>query len=150
MTQQSLIRRDRIHIDDSYHATYEDLTTENNGAVQPFKTMKDVFLLAALIGYRSGRRTVLENRRGIFSWAQFTPQEDVPVLQALTIAETGGVEVLRDRDKLLTIVEEYANSGILEIKAQIAETPGNRIGNLVGLLQPWMRLDELTIHGGFK
>ena len=78
----------------------------------------------------------------------FTPQEDVPVLQALAIAETGDVEVLRDRDNLLTIVEEYADGGILDIKSQIAEIPGNRVGNLVGLLQQWLRLDDYTAHGG--
>ena len=61
MTQQTLVRRDRIHINDSYHGIYEDLTTESEGAGQPFKTMKDVFLLSALIGYRTGRRIIVEN-----------------------------------------------------------------------------------------
>ena len=39
------------------------------------------------------------------------------------------------------IAEEYANGGIVEIREQVAEMPGNRIANLVGLLQQWMSVD---------
>ncbi len=138
MTQQPSAQRDRICITESNHAIYEDLTKEREGLPQPFKTMKDLFLLATLIGYRYGQRIPLETRRGIFSWAQFSLQEDIPVLQALAIAETGNVNVLANQDELLTIAEEYANSGIVEIQEQVAEMPGNRIANLVGLLQKWL------------
>ena len=100
--------------------------------------MKDLFLLAALIGYRQEKRLTLEQGTGIFAWAQFSAQEDVPVLRALAIAETGDVNVLANQDELLTIAEEYANGGIAEIQEQVAEMPGNRIANLVGLLQKWM------------
>ena len=138
MTQQISTQRDRIYIDASNHPIYEDLTTEKEGSVQPFKSMKDLFLLAVFIGYRRGQRSPLKTRRGIFAWAQFTPQEDVPVLQALAIAETGNVSVLANQEELLKIAEEYANSGIVEIQEQVAGMPGNRIGNLADLLRQWM------------
>ena len=137
MTQQTS-KHDRICINESHHEIYKNLTTDKKDSPQPFKTMKDLFLLAALIGYRQEKRLTLEQGIGIFSWAQFSSQEDVPVLRALAIAETGDVNVLANQDELLTIAEEYANGGIVEIQEQVAEMPGNRIANLVGLLQKWM------------
>lgn len=141
MTQQSSIQRDRIYIDESHHGLFKELTTETEGVFQPFKTMKDLFLFATLVGYRRGERIILERGVGIFAWAQFSAQEDVPVLRSLAIAETGDVTVLANQDELLTITEEYANSGIVEIREQVAEMPGNRIANLVGLLQKWLPIN---------
>ena len=138
MAQQSPIQRDRIHIDESHHGLYKELTTEKEGLLEPFKTMKDLFLFATLVGYRRGERKSLEKGVGIFAWPQFSAQEDVPALRALAIAETGDVTVLANQNELLTIAEEYANGGIVEIQEQVAEMPGNRIANLVGLLQKWM------------
>ena len=140
MAQQNPIQRDRIHIDESHHGLYKELTTEKEGLLEPFKTMKDLFLFATLVGYQCGERIPLGKGVGIFSWAQFSAQEDVPTLRALAIAETGDVTVLASRDELLTIAEEYANGGIVEIRGQIAEMPGNRIAHLVGLLQRWMSI----------
>ena len=142
MTQQIPIQRDRIHIDESHHDLYKELTTEREGTFQPFKTMKDLFLFATFVGYRRGKRIRLEKRRDIFAWARFSAQEDVPVLRALAVAVTDDVAVLANQDELLTIAEEYANGGISEIREQVAEMPGNRIANLVGLLQKWIVTDK--------
>lgn len=141
--QQSSTQRDRICITESNHAIYEDLTKEKEDLPQPFKTMKDLFLFATLVGYRRGQRIRLETRRGIFSWAQLSLQEDVPVLRALAIAETGNVSVLANQDELLTIAEEYANSGIVEIQEHVAGMPGNRVGNLADLLRQWIAVGAL-------
>lgn len=62
------------------------------------------------------------------------------MLRALAIADTGDVDVLMNQDSLLTIAEEYANSGILEIQKKVAEMPGKRVANLVDLLWGWMPL----------
>ena len=139
---QESTQRDRIHIDESHHEIYEDLTTKReHDDLAPFKTMKDLFLLAALIGYRRGKRIPVEKRRNVFTWAQLSSQEDVPVLRAIAIAETGDVEVLTNSDALLTIVEEYANGGMAEIQEQVAEMPGRGIGNLVGFLGQAIPID---------
>ena len=138
MPQQSPTQRDRIRIDEFHHGLYIELTTEKKDSFQPFKTMKDLFLFATLVGYQRGERINLEKGVGIFAWAQFSAQEDVPVLRSLAIAETGDVTVLANQDELLTIAEEYANGGIVEIREQVAKMPGNRIANLAGLLQKWM------------
>lgn len=146
MAQLSPTHRDRIHIDESHHGLYKELTTEKENSFQPFKTMKDLFLFATLVGYLRGEKIGLKKGIGIFSWAQFSAQEDLPVLRALAIAETGDVTVLASQDELLTIAEEYANGGITEIREQVAEMPGNRIANLVGLLQKWIPTDTSSIN----
>ena len=131
-TETRVTRRDSIHIDLKHHELYSQLT---NGDEAPFKTMKDLFMLAASVGYAQGRRVPLSGqKREIFRWPVFSPQEDIPVLRAIAIAETGDTAVLIDQNEMLTIVEEYANSGIDEIRRDVANLPGSPLGNLVDLL----------------
>ena len=124
-------RRDSVHIDPKHHDLYANLATGDDA---PFKTMKDLFMLSASVGYSRGRRAPLSGQREIFRWPVFSSQEDIPVLRALAIAETGDTAVLVDQNELLTIVEEYANSGIDEIRREVANQPGAPLENLVHLL----------------
>ena len=131
MEQSKSTRRDRIYIDEDKHQIYKDLTEGQNAS---FKTMKDAFMLAACIGYQRDRKMPLKKRVSIFPWTVFSAQEDIPVLRALAITETGDVEVLLDQDRLLMIMEEYANVGIDEIQRNVLELPGIAIENLVNFL----------------
>jgi dnd system-associated protein 4 len=130
-TKPQVTRRDSIHIDRRHHEVYTQLTV---GPEAPFKTMKDLFMLAACVGYSRERRTPLSGQREIFRWPVFSAQEDVPILRAIAIAETGDTDVLVDQDQLLTIAEEYANSGVEEIKLEVAEQPGSPIESLIQYL----------------
>ena len=105
-------RRESVHIDQEHHELYLKLTTDEEA---PFKTMKDLFMLAATVGHTRGHRTPLSRQREIFRWPVFSLQEDVPVLRAIAIAETGSTEVLVDQDQVLAIAGEYANTGIDEV-----------------------------------
>ena len=91
-------------------------------------------MLSASVGYARGRRAPLSGQREIFRWPVFSSQEDIPVLRAIAIAATGETAVLVDQNELLIIVEEYANSGIDEIRKEVAEQPGLRQENLVHFL----------------
>ena len=124
-------RRESVHIDPKHHELYSQLTT---GDEVPFRTMKDLFMLAASVGYARGRRAPLTGLREIFRWPTFTSQEDLPVLGAIAIAETEDTVVLVDQNQLLTIVEEYANSGIDEVRREVANQPGSSRENLVQFL----------------
>ena len=130
-TETRITRQDSVHIDPKHHELYSQLTT---GDEAPFKTMKDLFMLSASVGYARGRRTPLSGQREIFRWPVFSPQDDIPVLRAIAIAETGDTAVLVDQDQLLTIAEEYGNSGIEEIRREVANQPGSPLENLVHLL----------------
>ena len=140
--QQSRKPRDRIRIDKVHHPTYIALTkprkNENHQDLPPFESMKNIFMLATFIGYNEEKRIPLgKDKEMIFAWARFSPEEDVPSLRALALAETENVEVLTDQDRILTIAEEYANGGITEIRKQVEDMPGDRITNLVDLLRNW-------------
>ena len=84
-------------------------------------------------------------RRLIFAWARFSSEEDVPLLRTLALADTEDVEVLTDQDRILTIVEEYANGGITEIRKQVEDMPGDRITNLIHLLMGWDSIQRINI-----
>lgn len=146
--QQSRRPRDRIRIDKIHHPTYIALTKpredESRQDLPPFDSMKNIFMLAIFIGYNEEKRVPLgKDKELIFAWAQFSHEDDVPLLRALALAETEDVEVLMDQDRILTIAEEYANGGIIEIQKQIEDMPGDRITNLVDLLFNWYPYNRL-------
>ena len=124
-------RQESVHIDSSHHELYTRLTSESDA---PFKTMKDLFMLAANVGFARGRRVPLSGQREIFRWPVFSSQEDIPVLRAIAIAETGDTRILVDQDQLLTIAEEYANAGIEDIRREVLSSPGTASENLVYFL----------------
>ena len=136
-------QRDRIRVDTSYHPIYIALTkpSENTDREDPpaFESMKNLFMLAAFIGFREKKRVELgKDKEGIFAWAQFSQNEDIPLIRSLALAETGTVNVLMDQDEMLTIAEEYANTGIVIIRDQVEDMSGNKIMNLVDLLANWI------------
>ena len=140
--QQPRRPRDRIRIDKIHHPIYITLTksreNENHQDLPPFESMKNIFMLAIFIGYNEEKRIPLgKDKEMIFAWARFSPEEDVPLLRALALSETEDIEVLTDQDRILTIAEEYANGGIIEIQKQVEDMPGDRITNLVDLLFNW-------------
>ena len=146
--QQPRRPRDRIRIDKIHHPTYIALTkpreNENRQELSPFESMKNVFMLATFIGYNEEKRVPFgKDKEMIFAWARFSPEEDVPLLRALALAETEDVEVLTNQNQILTIAEEYANGGITEIQKQVEDMPGDGITNLIDLLRNWNPYKEL-------
>ena len=127
---------DKIWVDESAHSLYRVLTEGADPVRAPFRTAKDMFLWAACLGYRLGQRRPLAGKRvSIFRFAAFTPQTALPLLKSIAIADTGDVDVLRDQDQMMAIVEEYANAGIHELRGAIADEHGQPLWNLVGLLR---------------
>jgi dnd system-associated protein 4 len=132
MMVETSISRDTVVIDEAVHEIYRQLTEGNDPVNVPFRTMKDVFLWAASLGYKMGeRRPITGKKVTIFRWAQFTPQCDIPVIKAFAIADTEGIDVLLNQNNLLTIVEEYANAGIHDLSASLFGEYGQPLWNLV-------------------
>ncbi len=128
--------RELVAIDETVHETYKQLTEGSDAISAPFRTMKDVFMWAAFLGYQQGIRRKLEGKRvSIFRWAQFSLETDIPLLKALAIVEDG-VESLQSQDKILIIAEEYANAGIHELQAAVLGRSGQQLWNLVSILEP--------------
>lgn len=126
--------RDTVAIDEAVHDIYKQLTEGNDPLSVPFRTMKDVFMWAACLGYQRGERRPLAGKRvTIFRWAQFLPQLDVPLLKALAIAECEDTGVLLSQEDVIAIAEEFANCGIHELRSVVLLQQGQPIWNLVGL-----------------
>jgi dnd system-associated protein 4 len=126
----------RISIDASLHDLYKELSEGNDPEKVPFRTMKDIFMLAACLGYQRGERKPIRGaKRQIFHWAQFSEQVDVPILKAIAIATTGDVQVLADQERIVQIAEDYANAGVYQIRGQVVDQLGQPLWGLVGLVR---------------
>ena len=153
-TKQQSVERHRISIDRSHHSTYQELTkrpdkesSKEEKDFPPFESMKNLFMLATFIGYKNKKRVPLENKVDIFSWQVLaTDEEYVSLLYALAVTDTNGVEVLTDRNKILSIAEEYANGGILQIEEEVKEMPGDKIEILLDLLRNLIQEDSIPMQ----
>jgi len=56
------------------------------------------------------------------------------LLKSIAIGETGDVIVLSNVGEVLTIAEEYAHAGILELKDELLDRGGKPLWNLVSLV----------------
>lgn len=134
MSDNSTSRSDRVSIDESVINIYHELTEGSNIEQAPFRTLKDVFMFAVVLGYRSGslgrapsssRHTI---RKEVFS------DNDYQLLKAIAIASTESVEVLMSQSEVLRIAESYAQVGIHEVKSELLEQSGRSLWNLVALV----------------
>jgi dnd system-associated protein 4 len=122
----------RVSIEAGVHDLYKELSEGNNPLSSPFRTMKDIFMLAACVGFqRSERQPLASGKRQIFHYTQFSEQIDIPILKAIAIASTNDIQVLANMDQVVEIAEEFANAGIGYLKTQVVEQPGQPIWNLV-------------------
>lgn len=126
--------RDTVTIDESVHHIYKELTDGTDPITVPFKTMKDVFLWAAALGYRRGeRRPIAGKKLIIFRWAQFSTQTDIPMVKAMLLANGSNIDMLLSQDELLNIAEEYANAGIHDLRARLFHGHGQPLLNLISI-----------------
>lgn len=133
--QDDATGRDGVYIEEAVHEIYRQLSEGNDPETVPFKTMKDIFMWAASVGYRMGERRHLTGKRVmIFRWAQFSNQVDVPFIKAMAISDSSQVGVLASQNDILTAAEEYANAGIHELRASLMDKHGQPLWNLNGLL----------------
>ncbi len=125
-----MVRR-HVCIDKEAHESYKSLT---EGKSAPFRSMKDVFLISMVLGFRSELHKPINQKQDIFQWPVFNSDEDVPTIQAVAIAHTHGVAVLGNPEEVLSIAEGYANGGIGQIREAVLGRPGLPLDNLVTFL----------------
>ncbi|MEO2069596.1 MAG: hypothetical protein ABGX27_08845 [Desulfurobacteriaceae bacterium] len=98
--------RDKIYIDEDTHDIYKRLKED----LKLFDTMKELFLVAAAVGYYNNKRVPLKRRKDIFSKSIFDKETDIPFIYVLALAGEKSKEVFQK--DVLSVVEEYANGGI--------------------------------------
>lgn len=125
----------RVGFEKAMRETYERLTTGSSALDAPFRTMKDVFMLAACRGYQLGERRALDAKETPIHWEVFSSDRDVPILKAIAISATGDVAVLSRLDEVVAIAEEYANVGIRDIKSLLLDQYGQPLWSLVNMIR---------------
>jgi dnd system-associated protein 4 len=125
--------RDRYYVQADKHAIFQAWGKDDE--TSPFPTLKDVLLFSAAVGWSYGKRVPLRGgRQHVGFWRAFSPQEDVPFIQALAIAETQDPAVVGDYDRMLSILEEYANGGIDIVVQQERYDRDSTVAALAGLV----------------
>jgi dnd system-associated protein 4 len=123
--------RNAVNIDKSKHEKYQELS---KGKDAPFASMWQVFLVAACVGFEAKRRVPLSSAEKIFSWSEQLSADDLlAIVAALGIAETKDPMIVSDQEKLLTVVEEFANGGVDELYDEIINSKSDRILTLAQL-----------------
>ncbi len=137
MNEMDSNRKERVLIDESVIDIYRQLRAEGDTQpeLSPFRSNKDVFMLATCLGFQAGRRSKLPSggksdiRQSVFN------ENDLAILKAIAIANTGDVHVLSNTGDVLRIAEEYAHSGIYDLKVYLLEQRGQPLINLIELIR---------------
>ncbi|MEK6227466.1 MAG: hypothetical protein AABM40_14385 [Chloroflexota bacterium] len=128
----------RIYVQRDKHHLFQALGKDDE--TSPFPTLKDAFLFAAAVGWAKKRRLATKGpRQHVGFWHSFSAQEDVPLVQAISIAETGEPAVVANQNEMLRILEEYANGGIdfvLEYERHDRDATILALASLVNDLRP--------------
>ena len=140
-TEKGSVERDRVYCEKSQIEIYRDLTgladsgrkSVRGPELPPFKSLKDAFLMAVCLGVKIGKKTPLKQRYELANVSTFNNQPDRAVLSGIAIADTGQVAILADQNEILTIAEEYANTGFEELRHAVWGAP-LPLQNLVRLL----------------
>lgn len=125
----------RVNIEQEMREVYEQLTRGQDAIQSPFRTMKDVFIMAVCIGYENDIRTPLSgSKHQPFLYSVLSEQIDVPILKAVALSSTQDVNILRDFEDVVAIAEEYANYGIRILRQQLLVEAGQPLWSLVEMI----------------
>lgn len=142
MTMETQIRTDRARIHESVRDIYTKLTEGGNVEEAPFYSLKDVFMVAACLGYNKGNhKSFPPGKIASTIRAEVFKEKELDILKAIALAHTNEIRVLEKghdeivSSQVLTIAEEYAHGGIEEVNNLIVEKPGYSLMNLVDLIE---------------
>lgn len=128
--------KDRVLYHESVKGIYDELKHETSKQYEqsPFSSYKDIFMLAACLGFRTGRKQSLPSGKRYDIRSDIFREPDLALLKAIAIADTGEVQILGQSGEVLRIAEEYAHAGIYEVKSSLLDERGRPLWNLVALL----------------
>ncbi len=134
--------QNRVYVPEEVGYLYSRLTAEGSRhnvvdpVEVPFFKYKDVFLMAAALGYQLQQRKPLpkgdkkrEIRLDTFN------SKDIYILKAIALAEENDIKILLDGRKILSIAEEYAYVGIKKLESSLLNTGGQPLWNLLSLIR---------------
>lgn len=116
MTEKKPPRIDRLFVDKRDFDDFNRLKEKDT----PFAGVHDheIFIAAMVTGYREGCKIELKNRKEFFHEKDLTKEENA-LINAVAVAEGGGLNILLDKQKIYSIAEQYATGGISLLKAKV-------------------------------
>ncbi len=121
---------DKIYVEKEIHKTYVRLTKEEGSdeSLKSFRTMKDLFLAAAVMGYLNDNFKPLKALQEIFVWSTLLNDEHaLNVLRSIALAKTEDPNVLIKDEEIAKIAEGYANGGIHLLTKRILESDATEL-----------------------
>lgn len=113
------------------HLLFETPNKRANQAI--FVTKRDLLCFAAVLGFEIGRRGKITQKPTDFVDPRpfENSQEAMNLLYLIGLAETKDVDSLREEneDKLVEILEEYADTGLTTLQEWMRETPSDSQGD---------------------
>lgn len=102
---------------------------------KPFTELKFAFLWAVSLGVIEGTRTSLQGTKdGVFMTSNLNDDQKA-FLYTIAIAETDNLEVVENEDTVVSIAEEYANTGAYRLRELLLDAPGDELWNLVSFIR---------------
>ena len=119
-----------------------DPLVDSKSDYQVFSKYRDLFLLAACIGYKEKKKVKMTGNvsdRGELHWEMFERDNtDLATINAIALSEISDINVILDNEEMLDrkikIIEEYANGGIQIIKEKVLDMPGDPLDNLINYI----------------
>ena len=93
-----------------------------NPQTAPFKTMKDVYLMAVYLALRVERSRPLDGKRVVPFKGGVLSYEEQLFLRAVAMGHTGDPEVMGDPQKVVRISEQFANAGIWQLDEMLTSS----------------------------
>lgn len=98
---------------DKYSQTHPGVG--KNPETAPFRTMKDMFMMAVYIGSNLGRPRPLDGKRIAPFKGVLLNHDEQMYLRSVAIGSTADPNVIADPQRVVRISEEFANAGIWEL-----------------------------------
>jgi len=99
-----------LHVDEDKHGMFKELEEEEMFK-KTYAPMKTIFLYAMAIGWYSKQRIPLKKKKASIPSSSISEKERW-LLNAIAVAETRDIDIIRDGEEVAKIAEEYANYGI--------------------------------------
>ena len=107
---------DRLNIQKSNRKDYDRLLEKDSPFVG--KENKDLFMMALIIGFHEETRVKLDRKEGFFLLYHLNDKEN-SIIKAIAVVKEGDLNILLDKKKVYSIVEEYAAGGIKLLKDKV-------------------------------
>ena len=137
---------DRLYIEEKDREECYDLLRKQKAFED--KENLDMFMTAMIIGYSNKSRLPIKKREN-FILTKYLSEDQLYVIYAIAIDETGDLSILLDKKETYKIAEEYANSGVRMLKDMVmGEDPGSFVQKLEAIIFDSSKKIEKAVGDG--